>query len=258
MILVRFFAPGTPLLARYSDFVNVNLLIDNIVRQTTLLVAQLATAAGVRTPLAHVAGQVFLDLVRELKAQGLGNKVIAEMVGLSLRTYHDRVRRLSESATDRGISLWEAVLNHVRSQGAVTRAAVLKRFHADDQASVRAVLPNSVQTGLLFRSGRADTTTFRAVSAEELAATGGDPNLAAAHWVWVSLHSQGSAGLSELAGRLGLDEDRVHDALASLEQDHHVAYDATAQAHRAEERVLVRPQKHARVKPALSALKQRD
>jgi hypothetical protein len=44
--------------------VNVNLLIDAIVRQTTVLIAQLATAAGVRAPLAHTANQVFVDLVR--------------------------------------------------------------------------------------------------------------------------------------------------------------------------------------------------
>ncbi|HEU4577368.1 MAG TPA: hypothetical protein VFS67_03865 [Polyangiaceae bacterium] len=46
---------------------NVNLLIDNIVRQTTVLVAQLA--------------------------------VIADRFGLTLRTYHDRLRRASESVT---------------------------------------------------------------------------------------------------------------------------------------------------------------
>jgi len=44
--------------------VNVNLLIDALVRQTTVLVAQLATAAGSRAQLAHTANQVFLDLVR--------------------------------------------------------------------------------------------------------------------------------------------------------------------------------------------------
>ena len=39
----------------------------------------LATAAGSRAPLAHTANQVFMDLVSELKDQGLGNKVIADM-----------------------------------------------------------------------------------------------------------------------------------------------------------------------------------
>ena len=38
---------------------NVNLLIDALVRQTTVLIAQLATIAGIRAPLAHVADQVF-------------------------------------------------------------------------------------------------------------------------------------------------------------------------------------------------------
>jgi hypothetical protein len=53
---------------------NIQVLIDSIVRQTTILIAQLATSAGARAPLAHVANQVFLELVSELKAQGLGNK----------------------------------------------------------------------------------------------------------------------------------------------------------------------------------------
>ena len=66
---------------------NVNLLIDALVRQTTVLIAQLATAAGARAQLAHTANQVFMDLVRELKEQGLGNKVIADMFGLSPVSY---------------------------------------------------------------------------------------------------------------------------------------------------------------------------
>jgi predicted acetyltransferase len=84
---------------------NVNLLIDAIVRQTTILIAHLATSGGTRSPLAHMANQIFVDLVRELKEQGVGNKVIADMFGLSLRTYHNRVRRMSESSTERGRTL---------------------------------------------------------------------------------------------------------------------------------------------------------
>ncbi len=45
---------------------NQQLLIDSIVRQTTVLIAQLATSRGARAPVAHVANQVFLDLTREL------------------------------------------------------------------------------------------------------------------------------------------------------------------------------------------------
>src|SRR6187549_1621601 len=58
---------------------DIAVLIDAIVRQTTVLIAQLVTSAGGWAPLAHTANQVFVDLVRELKEQGLGNKVIADM-----------------------------------------------------------------------------------------------------------------------------------------------------------------------------------
>ena len=34
---------------------NTKLLVDSIVRQTTVLIAQLCTAAGVRAPLAQIA-----------------------------------------------------------------------------------------------------------------------------------------------------------------------------------------------------------
>jgi hypothetical protein len=81
---------------------NVRLLIDGIVHQTTVLLAQLSTAAGVRAPLAHVADQVFLDLSREIESQGIGRKVVADMFGMALRAYQKKVQRLDESATAAG------------------------------------------------------------------------------------------------------------------------------------------------------------
>jgi hypothetical protein len=197
--------------------VNVNLLIDNIVRQTTVLVAQLATAAGGRAPLAHVAGQVFVDLVLELKAQGLGNKVIADMFGLTLRTYHDRVRRASESKTERGVSLWEAVLRFARQRQMVARAELLRRFSADDEASVRGVLSDLVDSGLLFKSGRADHTTYRAASeAEANAVQANDPGARAANMVWVLLHQSGPLSAEQLSAQLSLPPASVQAALEYL------------------------------------------
>ena len=51
---------------------NAQVLIDAIVRQTMVLIAQLSTADGVRSPLSHVADEAFMGLVRELESQGLG------------------------------------------------------------------------------------------------------------------------------------------------------------------------------------------
>ena len=196
---------------------NVNLLIDNIVRQTTVLVAQLATAAGGRAPLAHVAGQVFVELVRELKTQGVGNKVIADMFGLTLRTYHDRVRRASESMTERGSSLWEAVLRYARQRQMLTRAQLLQRFSADDEANVRGVLSDLVESGLLFKSGRGDHTTYRAASdAEASAVLASDPDASAAGMIWVLLHQGGPRSAEELGRELNLSADSVQRALVTL------------------------------------------
>ncbi len=50
---------GLGCLGQPGAVMNVNALIDAIVHQTTVLVAHLATASGVRAPLAHVANQVF-------------------------------------------------------------------------------------------------------------------------------------------------------------------------------------------------------
>jgi len=46
---------------------DTKILVDAIVRQTTVLIAQLSTAAGIRAPLAHVADQVFLELAQEIE-----------------------------------------------------------------------------------------------------------------------------------------------------------------------------------------------
>src|SRR5687768_7502850 len=72
---------------------NTKLLIDAIVHQTTVLIAQLSTASGIRAPLSHVADQVFLELSREIEAQGVSRKVAADMFGLAIRTYQKKVQR---------------------------------------------------------------------------------------------------------------------------------------------------------------------
>jgi DNA-binding MarR family transcriptional regulator len=147
----------------------IELLIHAIVRQTTILIAQLATSRGVRAPLAQIANQVFLDLVRELERQGVSRKVSADMFGLGLRTYRRKIQRLSESSTERGRSLWEAVLEYVKERSLVTRQEVLTRFSRDDEAQVRAVLHDLCESQLVFSSGSGPNTSYRAASDEELA-----------------------------------------------------------------------------------------
>jgi hypothetical protein len=202
---------------------NIQVLIDSIVRQTTILIAQLATSAGARAPLAHIANQVFLELVGELKAQGLGNKVIADMFGLALRTYHARLRRLSESKTYQGRSLWEAVLEYVQSKGTLLRADVLRRFQYDDEASVRGVLKDLVDSGMLFRSGREEATTYRAASLEDLSESHAQHTTEGlANLVWVAVHRHGPVSPTEIERLLATSSEELEAALGWLVDAGHV------------------------------------
>ncbi|MEY4544947.1 MAG: hypothetical protein RL685_1142 [Pseudomonadota bacterium] len=178
---------------------NLQLLIDSIVRQTTVLIAQLATAQGVRAPLAHVANQVFLDLAQELSRQGVSRKVSADMFGLALRTYLRKIQRLEEGATDRGHSLWEAVLGHLQksSPAVVLRAEVLRRFHRDEPELVRGVLHDLCESGVVFRIGSGDGMGYRAATQDELgilsgAASEGDELL------WAIIYREGPLDVAAL------------------------------------------------------------
>lgn len=133
-----------------------------------VLIAQLATARGLRAPLAHVANQVFLDLSAELNRQGVSRKVGADMFGLALRSYLRKIQRLEESSTEQGRSLWQSVLEYLQSRGATTRGEVLQRFRQDDAELVAAVLHDLTESGLVFRTGTGPSTTFRAATHEEL------------------------------------------------------------------------------------------
>jgi len=147
---------------------NVTLLIGAVVRQTTVLIAELATAGGVRAPLAQVADKVFMDLVRELERQGVSRKVSADMFGMGLRSYLRRIQRLGESSTEHGRSLWEVVLDYLRERGVVSRADVFTRFHRDDETLMRGVLHDLTESGLVFSSGSGPDSVYRAASEEEL------------------------------------------------------------------------------------------
>jgi hypothetical protein len=186
---------------------NLQLLIDAIIRQTTVLIAQLATAQGVRAPLAHVANQVFLDLANELNAQGVSRKVSADMFGMALRTYLRKIQRLSESSTDGGRSLWEAVLAFLDQGRVVTRAEVLRRFHQDDAELVRGVLHDLCESSLVFRTGTGPATSYRVAATEELASLG-DEGSGYDELIWALVYREGPLGrdaLSKLARTGDLD-----------------------------------------------------
>lgn len=199
---------------------NVQLLLDSLVRQTTVLLAQVATSAGTRAPLAQVANQVFLNLVAEIEGQGVARKVVADMFGLALRSYQQKVQRLTESATDTGRSLWEAVFAYVGEREVTSRADVLLRFARDDEAQVKSILKDLVDTGLIYRTGRAESAVYRVAPEEDLQRADkqrGESGFAAL--VWAHVYRHGPISRAQLAQMLRGNEQQLLTALDRLEQE---------------------------------------
>jgi DNA-binding MarR family transcriptional regulator len=217
---------------------NTQLLIDNIVRQTTVLLAQLATSRGLRAPLAHVADQVFLDLASELAAQGLSRKVTADMFGLALRSYRRRVQRLTESTTERGRSLWEAVLDYLSTSQAVTRADVLKRFGRDDEATVRALLNDLCESGLVFRLGRGHSSVYRAATPAELKLAA-DQGLGLDELLWVLIYREGPLSSEQLEQKARVASAPLAAALERLTREQRIERDPETHCYRSSRLILM-------------------
>ncbi len=200
--------------------VDTKILIDSIMRQTTVMIAQLSATAGIRAPLAHLADEVFLNLSRELEGQGLSRKVVADMFGMALRGYQRRVQRLRESATEAGKTLWQAVLEHLQQEGRTTRRALLERFRHDDPAAVGAVLNDLLNSGLAYKTGSGSAVLYGVTPEEDRQALAREGKLeTAAALVWLDLCRHPGAPRSDVLSRLALDEDTFESALRKLQQE---------------------------------------
>lgn len=202
---------GDPRWRPVRNRVTIRLLIDSVVRQTTVLIAQLATSGGVRAPLAHVANQVFLDLANEFEAQGVSRKVSADMFGMALRAYVRKVQRLGESSTERGRTLWEAVYDYLGKQGVVTREQAIERFHRDDDTLVRGVLRDLTESGLVFATGTGRGSVYRVATEEELGRMGQFTQGRLDELLWVMIYREGPVARSIL-GKLAGSSSAVLDA----------------------------------------------
>ncbi|HXK18015.1 MAG TPA: hypothetical protein VNG33_09440 [Polyangiaceae bacterium] len=212
---------------------DTKLLIDSIVRQTTVLVAQLSTAAGIRAPLAHIADQVFLDLSKELESQGVSRKVVADMFGLVLRGYQKKVQRLTESQTSSGQTLWLAVHEYLQKHGSITRKRLFQVFERDDPNSVGAVLNDLVSSGLAYKTGTGDNSVYGVTQPQDHALLNQEHNLETASLLtWLMIYQNPGSTRDSLvtstrleratvdaAVQMLLDQGRVHEQQDVLTAD---------------------------------------
>lgn len=199
---------------------NAQILIQAVIQQTTVFLAQLATAGRLRAQLAQVNNQVFLDLSAELQNQGIKKNVIADMFGLTLRTYHRKVRELSLSRTVEGRSIWEAVLEFIRERDHVAAGEVSQRFVRDERDVVAGVLNDLVDSGFCSRSGRGRHAVYRIVPATDLAeASENTRDVAQEYLVWQTVYQNAALDLEQLTLLTRLSERACLKALDALLRD---------------------------------------
>ncbi len=205
---------------------NTKLLIDGLVQQTTVLLAQLSTAAGIRAPLAHLADQVFVELSRAIEAEGVSRKVAADMFGLAIRTYQKKVQRITESLTARDQTLWQAVLEHVSRAGSITRRDLMSHFQRDDPTVLASVVADLLSSGLLCRTGSGDDATLRVAAERELREARGERDRESLEAiVWGTVYRAAGITGQELASALDVAEPELAEILASLVADGRVTRD---------------------------------
>ncbi|HOU89438.1 MAG TPA: crosslink repair DNA glycosylase YcaQ family protein [Polyangiaceae bacterium] len=220
---------------------NAHVLVDAVVQQTMVFIAQLATAGGGRAPLAQVADQVFLELSAELQSQGVTKKVIADMFGMALRTYHRKIQAARQSRTEVGRSVWEAVFEHIRTHEPVAGVEIHRRFVRDDPEVVSGVLNDLVSSGLVYRAGRGDGAVFRAAAEADFAAANHGSNDTWDWLVWLAVYRHGPATAAEIQTHARIPEAVCREALERLSAAGRVAADDTGEEPRYSSQMLEVP-----------------
>ncbi|HKO92313.1 MAG TPA: hypothetical protein VJU61_14215, partial [Polyangiaceae bacterium] len=206
---------------------HIKMLIDSIMQQTTVLIGQLSTAAGIRAPLARIADQVFVDLAQELESQGVGRRVAADMFGMALRSYQKKLRRLTESHSAADRTLWRSVLEHIRQQQRVRKVDLLLRFSRDGEREVGSILTDLVSSGLVYQTGRGIDALYRITSEVDLRHLAGtDDPAAIAPVLWSSVYDRPGISEAELARALALDPQAVAKAVETLIHEGRLRRDA--------------------------------
>jgi hypothetical protein len=206
--------------------VESRVLIEAVMRQTVLLIAQLATSTGIRAPLANLADQVFLDLAREIEQQGVTRKVAADMFGMALRSYRRKVSRLRESVTVSEKTLWQAVFEHIAERGTATRSQLLGAFERDDEADVIAVLGDLVASGLVYATGRGRGAAYGLTSRADQEALLAERTLdTLTHLVWLAVVQPPGLTRAELGQRFPESPEMLDSALTGLLKDGRVERD---------------------------------
>lgn len=159
---------------------HVQALIGSIVQQTTVLIAQLATSAGLRAPLVQLAKQVFLSLSQELETQGVPRKVAADMFGLTLRSYQMKVLRLVSELDTHNPSMWENIFDELSDHQPISRQVLLQNYREGKLEQAKSILHDMVSANIVTKYSIDDSTHYQL---NEIPRLVGDSDLNTLGWI---------------------------------------------------------------------------
>ncbi len=110
------------------------------------------------------------------------------------------------------------------------RTDILDHFRHDQEASIRSILHDLVESGLLYRSGHGRKAIYRvAPESDMLMVDQGETLASEAMLVWLSIYRHSPACLSLLQEELPMDEEALQRALESLLEDGRVQVEEAEQ-----------------------------
>jgi DNA-binding transcriptional ArsR family regulator len=113
------------------------------------------------------------------------------------------------------------MFDHLTERGLLTRREVLDRFRRDDEQSVRGILRDLVDSGLVFMTGNGDDALYRVASEAELGQAATSAKRADT-LAWALIYREGPLTRAQLGDRLALDEPALEATLAQLVKAGHV------------------------------------
>jgi DNA-binding MarR family transcriptional regulator len=191
------------------------LLLDSLVRESATLFAATATHKGARTPLGGLADRMFFGLSDELQKLDVKRRVCADMFAMAPRAYIRKVRRVEESATDQGRSLWASAYEYIVANSEVTWSAISNRFPRDDEEILRGVLRDLTESGLISTAGRAASAVYSAVMSAELVDQALGRHVTR-ELLWALIYRDGPITQSDLQRRAMIAPKTFDSAVAQL------------------------------------------
>lgn len=126
----------------------LELLVDSAITRAADVVAMLATRNGQRAGLAFIGARFEQALVDSLRRRDVGQKVIAEMLGIPYSTYLKQQRRRPIN-TPISRTLWREVVGHLQQQQQSSFTRLLHRFRHRNEITLRGVIHDLRSTGLV-------------------------------------------------------------------------------------------------------------